>query len=436
MTQAAPATALGTALARKVRWRLAVPCILFMLMSSLDRANISFAAASMNAELGFTPTQYGFGAGILFAGFLAGQYPSLWLMQRVGMPVWIACCALLWGVAALGMGFIDTHLQFYLLRIVIGLAEGGLAPGIVLYLSQFATERERATTFTMPALAIPASVIIGAPLSGWLLSMDTELSPWRFMFIAEAIPTLLLGIAALFYFPATPAQAGFLAQDERQWLTRAAARRADAPRGNDWSALPVPLVVMSGLLWFCLLCGSYGVIFWLPQVIQSLTGLGPMAIGVIGALPWVGVAIGMYANAQHSDRTGERFWHVALPALLAASMLLVAWQLGPGALAMVALLLAGLGLGSAQGAFWAIPTPLLPPAAFSIAVVAINIIGSAGGFVMPQLMGIAREHSGGYALPTLLVVGVLLGAALLVAAIRFRYRRELAAQPRTTAAVS
>jgi ACS family tartrate transporter-like MFS transporter len=152
-----------------------------------------------------------------------------------------------------------------------------------------------------------------------------------------------------------------------------------------------------------------------------------LAIGIIGALPWIGVAVGMYANARHSDRTGERYWHVALPALCAAALLLAAWQLGPGPAALVALLLAGLGLGSAQGGFWAIPTPLLKPREFSVAVVGINILGSAGGFVMPQLMGLARERSGGFAVPTLLVVAVLAMATLLVGAIRWIYRRETAA---------
>src|SRR5690606_454711 len=154
---------------------------------------------------------------------------------------------------------------------------------------------------------------------------------------------------------------------------------------------------------------------------------GPLTVGIFGALPWVGVAFGMYFNARHSDRTGERYWHVAVPAGVAAVALLIAWQAGPGAWAAVLLLVAGLGLGSAQGGFWAIPTQLLTPAAFSVAVVGINILGSAGGLVMPQLMGIAREQSGGFAAPTLLVVGVLLAATALVAAIRWLYRDEVAA---------
>ncbi len=310
---------------------------------------------------------------------------------------------------------------------LVGVAEGGLAPGIVFYLSQFATEQQRARTFTLPMLAIPVSVIIGAPLSGWLLGLGhlLPIASWRFMFLAEAVPTLLLGIAALFWFPDTPANARWLTAGERDWLAENAARRGGNARHNDWSVLRQPLVSLSGLMWFCLLSGSYGVIFWLPQVIQSLTSLTTLQVGIVGALPWVGVAIGMYGNAAHSDRSGERFWHIALPSLLAAAALLFAWQAGPGAVAIIALFVAGLGLGAAQGAFWALPTQLLSPAAFGVAVVAINIAGSAGGLVMPPLIGVAREHSGGFAGPTLLVAVVLVAAAALVAAIRYRYRQRI-----------
>jgi ACS family tartrate transporter-like MFS transporter len=327
------------------------------------------------------------------------------------------------------MAFIHSHAEFYTLRVILGLAEGGLAPGIVYYLSQFATERERATTFTLPMLAIPLSVVIGAPLSGWLLGMDggAVLPGWRWMFLAEALPTLLLSALALIYFPDTPSKATWLDDGERSWLAGNAARRGVTKQPNDWRVLRQPLVALSGLLWFCLLSGSYGVIFWLPQVIHSLTGFAPLQIGIIGALPWVGVALGMYLNATHSDRSGERFWHIALPALIAAFALLGGWLAGPGALALLALLLAGLGLGAAQGAFWALPTQLLSPAALGVAVVAINIAGSAGGLVMPQLMGLARERSGGFAAPTWLVVAVLLLAALLVGVIRRVYRAEFAA---------
>ena len=218
-------------IAGKVRWRLALPCILFMLLSSLDRSNVSFAAAAMSADLGFTPSQYGFGAGILFAGFLAGQYPSLYLLQRIGMRGWIACCALLWGLSAGALGLMQGHAAFYFLRVLVGIAEGGLAPGIVFYLSQFATEQQRARTFTLPMLAVPVSVIIGAPLSGWLLGLghllplpagDSCSWPKRFRHCCS-------DSRRCSGFRTLPPKPGGSTADERDWL---AAKRC-APRFDD-----------------------------------------------------------------------------------------------------------------------------------------------------------------------------------------------------------
>ncbi len=413
----------GAALTRRILWRLAVPSILFMLLSSLDRSNISFAALQMNGELGLSPSQYGFGAGILFAGFLLGQYPSVLLLQRIGMRRWMAISAVSWGLCALAMAGLRTAPQFYLLRVLLGFAEGGLAPGIVLYLSQFATERERATTFALPMLAIPLSIVLGGPLSGWLMGMSLPggLSGWRWMYIAEALPAILFGVAAWFYFPDRPADARWLSEAERQWLQANAAMRPHRETRNDWSVLRQPLVWMSALLWFCLLSGAYGIMFWLPQMLKQLAGLTPLQIGCVIALPWVGLALGIYFNSAHSDRSGERFLHVALPALVAGLAISAAYLIGPGAAGLAVLFLAGLALGAAQGSFWSVPTTLLTPTTLAVAAVAINICGSAGGLVTPHLVGLALERTGSYAGPTMLVTGILLFAALLVMLIRARY---------------
>ena len=412
-------TAPTTGLRDRIRLRIILPCIAFMLLSSLDRTNLSFAALGMNRALGLSPSQYGFGAGILFLGFLAGQYPSILLLQRFGMRRWLAGSAILWGLCAGAMGLIETRWQFYGLRILLGMAEGGLAPGIVLYLSQWATERERASTFALPMLAIPLSIVVGGPVSGALLGMAAPggLDAWRWMFIAEAVPTILGGLAALAYFPDRPAGASWLSADEKGWL-EANAAHADRPRRNDWTVLRHPLVWASALLWFCLLSGSYGIMFWLPQMIHSLTGLTPLQVGLVNALPWVGLTIGMYFNAAHSDRTGERFWHIAVPAAVAALALLAAMLLGASAAGLGCLFVAGLGLGAAQGSFWALPTTLLRGETLAVGVVAINIAGSSGGLVMPELVGLAREASGDFTAATLLVAGILLVAALLVVVIR------------------
>src|SRR5580704_9931169 len=238
-------------IAAKVMVRLALPIILFILLSSLDRVNISFAALQMNKDLGFTPTQYGFGAGILFLGFLAGQFPSVLLLQRIGMRRWVALCAVAWACCAAGIAFVRSPPEFYVLRVLLGFAEGGLAPGIVLYLSQFATERERATTFALPMLAIPFSIVVGSPLSGWLMTAAPQgLAGWRWMLIAEALPAFALGIAAWFYFPDRADQVRWLSAEERQWLEGNAANRARPESRNDWRILRQPMVWSAALLWF------------------------------------------------------------------------------------------------------------------------------------------------------------------------------------------
>jgi ACS family tartrate transporter-like MFS transporter len=404
------------AISRKVMWRLALPTILFMLMSALDRVNISFAALQMNSELGFSPSQYGFGAGILFLGFLGGQYPSVLLLQRIGMHRWMALSAVVWAACAAAISFVHAPVQFYVLRVVLGLAEGGLAPGIVLYLSQFATDRERATTFALPMLAIPFSIVIGGPLSGWLMGMPAPwgLASWRWMLIAEALPTIAMGVAAWFYFPDRPTDVPWLSGEERNWLAHNAANRTDTEARNDWRVLRQPAIWSSALLWFCLLAGSYGIIFWLPQMIRQLAGATPFQIGLINSLPWIGAMLGTYFNSRHADRTGERFLHISVPALMSAVCLLLAFYVGGGITGLALLFLAGLGLGAAQGAFWALPTALFTPATFAVGAVAINIGGSSGGLVIPHLIGIVREHSGGFGAPTVLIALTMIMAAVMV----------------------
>lgn len=391
-----------------------------MLLSSLDRVNISFAALGMNATLGLTPSQYGFGAGILFVGFLLGQYPSVLWLQRVGMHRWLATCSIAWAVCAGGIAFVHTPLELYALRIALGFAEGGLAPGIVLYLSQFATERERATVFALPMLAIPVSIVIGSPISGWLMSIRPPLglASWRWMLLTEALPAMLLGVAAWFYFPDVPHQARWLTPEERGWLESNASHRALARVPNDWTVLRSPLVWVSALLWFGLLSGAYGIMFWLPQVIKRLAGVSTLEVGWLNALPWLGAMVGMYYNSVHSDRSGERFWHIAAPAAVSAVGIACAWVAGGGIAALIALLVAGVGLGAAQGAFWALPTRMLTQSTLPVAAVAINIAGSSGGFVMPHLVGYVLERSGGFAAPSLLIGGMLLASAVLVLSIR------------------
>lgn len=407
-------------LANKIRWRIAMPTILFMFISSLDRANISFAAITMRPELGLSEAEYGLASSLVFVGFLAGQVPSILLMQKVGFKRWLALVAVVWGLTGMAMSMVQDAGQLYALRILLGFAEGGLAPGIVLYLSQFATERERASTFATPMLAIPFSLVLGGPISGLLLEMDAPfgLSSWRWMFLAEGLPAVVLGLAALAWFPDRPGDAKWLSETEKTWLSENSADRGARGKKNDWSVLLMPLTWVSSALWFCLLAGAYGIMFWLPVIVDQLTGMSPLRIGIISALPWVGVGLGIYFNSIHSDRTGERFWHVGLPAALCALFIAATVFTGASVWALLLLFLIGLGLGAAQGTFWAMPTALFPPSAMAMGVVAINIAGTSGGLVTPTVIGLVRENSDGFFWPIMLISGVMLLAALLVVLIR------------------
>lgn len=419
-------TSASASLAHKIRWRVALPTILVMFLSSLDRVNISFAALTMNAELGLTPSQYGLASSIVFVGFLAGQYPGVLLLQRIGFRRWLSMLAIVWGACATGLAFINHVNELYVLRVLIGLAEASLAPGIVIYLSQFATERERAGTFATPMLAIPLSIILGGPLSGLLLDMPAPggLSAWRWMFLAEGLPTIVVGLVALLWFPDGPDKARWLSGEEKAWLKANSASRETDGRKNDWSMLFDPLMWTGAALWFCLLSGAYGIIFWLPQMVKQLTGLTAFEVGLVSALPWVGAGLGMYFNSAHSDRTGERFWHVGLPAAVCGLAILGAGMAGPGMLGLALLFVAGVGLGSAQGAFWALPTQLFNGRQMALGVVTINIIGTSGGVIVPNVIGQVRERTGDFSAPTMMVAGAMLLGAALVVAIRLAFFRK------------
>jgi len=403
-----------------IRWRLAVPTILFMFLSSLDRVNIGFAALRMNADLGLNDTEYGFAAGILFLGYIAGQFPSVLLLQRIGFARWIMGVGLVWGIAAAGLGLVENKYQLYALRVMIGLGEGGLASGIVLYLSQFATSRERAATFALPMLAIPLSVILGGPISGLLLEAQLGgLASWRWMFLIEGGATILVAILARFWFPDEPARAAWLTEAERAWLEASNAHRLSASAArNDWSIALKPFVWASALVWFLLLSGAYGIMFWLPKIVQQLTGLDPFEIGLIAALPWIGNIAGVWFGSASSDRRQERFWHIALPAAVGAAALFLTLAVSPGVVMLALLVVAGTALGAAQGAFWGMPTTVFSRATMTVGVVTINLFGSLGGVVTPQLIGLVRQAGAPVAGPTLVIGAMLLAAGLVTLGLR------------------
>lgn len=414
----------------KVKLHLAYVCTLIMFMSSLDRVNVSFAAHHMEADYGLTPTLYGFGASIFFIGFLAAQFPAVQLLKRIGAPAWFFTLMLTWGIAATSMAFISSPEVYFIMRVVLGLAEGGLAPGMVLYLSSWTSDRDRAGNFAAPMLAIPISIIVGAPLSFWLMGMENNpagLPGWRWMFLAEGLPTIFLAVWALFHFPRTPNDARWLSAEEKDWIAQNNSMRETPSRegASIGKLLGNPLLWVSALVWFCLLGGAYGLIFWLPQTVRQMSDLTEFEVGLVTALPWVGNVFAIYLNAAHSDKTGERFWHVSIPAVIAA----VAFALtatAPPHLALILLFIGGTGLGAAQGAFWSIPTKMFSPKVMATGIVAVNIAGSSAGTVVPSVVGVLRDQTGAFTLPIYIVAMLLLTAALLVVVIRMAGGKDTA----------
>ena len=418
---------------RAVMLRVVLPLAGLIVLSSIDRVNVSFAAIRMNADIGLDPTSYGFGVGIFFAGYLIFQLPSAAILKRIGARHWIAGSVIGWGSAAAAMAVIETPAHFYILRFVLGVFESGFAPGVVWYVSQWLPQAYRARAIGLTLLAIPTSVIIGGPLSGALMSLDTgDVAAWRMMFLVEGLATIVAGVAAWFWFADRPARARWLADADRQAIEttldaeRAAVGHRDVvPFGQ---VARDPILWLSAGLWFVLITGANAIIFWLPIAIRTLGRTDPLEIGVLSALPWVAIGAGMILNARHSDRSGERYLHLGIPTAAAGFALgIAASALGNGPLALALLMLGGFGLGSAQSVFWTIPTRFVG-AQNPAAIATINLFGNASGAVAPIVIGWVVSRSGSVATPVYgLAVLLILGALLVLPLRRIAEARVAAA---------
>ena len=419
-------------ISRKIITRLVVPIMVLQVLNSLDRVNISFAALQMNADLGLSTELYGNAVSIFFVSYLLFQFPSSKALKVLGARWWIFGVVLLWGLAATCMAFVQDVGHLYVLRFVLGIAEAGYAPGIVFLCSCWVPRNYRAQAIATTMLAVPVSVVFGAPLSGWLLSMQApfDVAAWRWMFFIEGVPTVVLAFVALRIFRRDPLDADWLNADEKQWL-RNDLRQEEAVRAAGIASFREVLtdarIVCSAAVWFCLIFGAYGIIFWMPLVLQEMTALGEFSIGLLSALPWLGVAAGMVLVSRHSDRTQERFRHVGLAALT-ASLALLASALSPWhGLALVFLFVFGVGLGGAQATFWTIPTGVMARTVAANGVVLINLVGNISSLINSSVIGYLRQASGSYQLAVLLLVAILGAAALLVGAIVVMSSRRNAA---------
>ena len=411
---------MADALAGKVARRLLPFLMLCYFFAYLDRVNVGFAALTMNRDIGLSATAYGFGAGLFFLGYVAFEVPSNLILERVGARIWIARIMVTWSLISASTAFVTSEWSFYLVRVLLGLAEAGFFPGIILYLTYWFPTAQRAGIVGIFMMAVPLSAAIGAPLSGLVMSFTDGwlgLAGWQWLYLLEAAPSLLLGLATLFVLTDRPEQAAWLTPEER---ARLVARMAEDQRlqpnrtTHFGSALLDPRVLGLGLVYFGLSTGLYAVGLWLPQIVSSF-GFTTTATGFVAAIPYIVSAAGMLAWTRRSDRRGERVRHVAIPTVVAGLALIAASQAGTPFLTIAALSVAALGVFAALPTFWTLPTRLLTVTAAAGGIALINALGSLGGFVGPSLMGWVRDATGrfGDGLAAVAVVLILAGALVL-----------------------
>jgi MFS transporter, ACS family, tartrate transporter len=414
------------AVVRRLTWRLVPFLFLLYVVAYLDRINVGFAALQMQQQLGFTDAVYGLGAGVFFAGYFCFQVPSNLVLERVGARRWIALLMMMWGVISAAMALVSGPRSFYALRFLLGAAEAGFFPGVIFYLRNWFPVRARARTVARFMTAAPLAGVLGGPISGALLELHLKagLAGWQWMFLMEGIPAVLLGAVTFIYLVDSPERARWLAGAEREWLLAALDReKKDVPASTGtFSALKMGRIWMLALVYFGLNTVSYGVSLWLPKMIKSLSGVSNFTVGMLSAIPYIAAALAMVAVGLHSDRSGERRWHTAVPALAGAIALTGAaysTSVGPSILLIS---VAVLGVFSMMGPFWSMPTSLLSGTAAAAGIAFINSIGNLGGFVGPYVIGRVRTSTGQFKGGLLLVSAALAISGVVVLCIQLGSR--------------
>ncbi len=382
----------------KCAWRLIPLMGLLYAVNLLDRINVGFAALTMNQDLGFSPTIFGFGAGIFSLGFLAFQVPSSIMLERVGARRWIAVILVAWGALSAAGALVQGPTSFYVVRFLLGVAEAGFFPGMILYMSYWFPCAYRARLIATFMVAVPVSRMIGGPLSSIILQMDgvAGLDGWRWLFLIEGSPACLLALVVLKFLPDGPAQATFLTREEKAVIAARLAAEAAPVHREFWPALRDPRVLALGLVIFGTSLGSDGLSLWLPLIVQGM-GFSNFANGFVVAMPSFAGACAMILWARSSDRRGERVWHVALAVLFAACGFGIASLAPTNAVVLMGLVLAVIGINAAYGPFYSLPSTFLAGPAAAGGIALIYSIGNLGGFVGPMIIGISIERTGSYA---------------------------------------
>ena len=385
----------------------------------LDRVNVGFAKLQMLDDLHFSEAVYGLGAGIFFFGYLIFEVPSNLLLHRIGARLCISRIMISWGLISGAMIFVNSPTTFYVLRFLLGVAEAGFLPGVILYLTYWYPPSRRAKVTALFMAAIPMAGVIGGPLSGWIMVSFAGVNGWagwRWMFLIEAVPSVLIGLLALFYLDDGIRKAKWLSDEQKHLLEANLAKEAQKDACHSLrGVVGNPKVWLCCLIYFCFVMGVYGVSFWLPSMIKASGIDNPLQIGLLSTIPYAAAVVGMILVGRHADRQQERRWHLAIPAMIGALGLIVSAAFSDNTLVtLAALTVATFGIMTTTPLFWSLPTAFLGGAAAAAGIAMINSLGSMAGFVSPYVMGWIKELTHSHDLGIYLIAASLLVGAGLV----------------------
>jgi D-galactonate transporter len=406
---------------RKVTWRIVPFLMLCYIVAYLDRVNVGFAKLQMLSDLKFSETVYGLGAGVFFFGYFLFEVPSNVILHKVGARVWIARIMITWALISGAFMFVSTPVQFYVMRFLLGLAEAGFFPGIILYLTYWFPAERRSRMVCTFMTAIPLAGLIGGPLSGWVMESFAGMNGmagWQWMFLVEAIPAVVLGLVVLVYLDDGIRSAKWLTEPEKRLLEEKISHetagkvahpslRAVFSDGRVW---------LMALIYFCCVTGQYGLTFWLPTLIKTAGIKGVLNIGMFTAIPYAAAVVVMLYLGRSSDKHIERRWHLVIPLLLGAVGLVGSALAGTTntGLAIVALSIAAAGVLSSAPLFWALPTSFLSGVGAAAGIAAINSVGNLAGFASPFLIGWIKDMTHSTDIALYVLSGVLVGGAVIV----------------------
>jgi len=384
----------------------------------LDRTSVAYAALGMSRDLGFSDRVFGLGAGIFFISYVALQIPGALLVERWSARRSIAAIMTAWGSLTVLTALVHTPGQLYLARFLLGVAEAGFFPGVVVYLSHWFIQEDRAKATSNFMAAIPLSFVIGSPLAGWILGHRwLGVEGWRWLFILEGLPAILLGTAAFFYLTDWPGQAAWLAPEQRRWIERKLEEEkpANVRSVTVWQALRSRTTLLLAAVAFLDYFASYSFIFWFPTLLKRQSGWSDARVGLLGALPYVVGFLAMLINGWHSDRSRERRWHSAVPQFIAATALLGLVSLPRSTPLMVVLFTLVCIINAFLPVFWAMPTEILSESAAAAAVGSINAVGSVAGFAGPYAFGYLHTRTGSFSYGlALMMVSAFAGGMLIL----------------------